>query len=255
MTKMKVLLCAILLGALLVGCGEQPDVEATSIALITQAVNTVQAQLTQTAAAKPTDTPTPEPTDTPTPTSTSAGTATSLPTVKPTTNNSGVVLCDMAGFVADVTIPDGTTITPGASYVKTWELRNDGTCTWNTSYLLVFYSGSQMSGPSTQQLTSGTVAPGQTIQISVNLVAPTTAGDYTGYWVLRNASGSNFGIGGAGNTFYVQIKVGSSISATPTVTTGFTATSTTAAATATTAPPATETPAPTETPTTESSGS
>ena len=40
------------------------------------------------------------------------------------------------------------------------------------------------------------------MDISINLKAPAAAGDYVGYWSLRNASGKNFA------TFYVDIKVG-----------------------------------------------
>ena len=48
---------------------------------------------------------------------------------------------DRAQFVADVTVPDGTRYDPGATFTKTWRLKNIGTCTWTTSYTLVFDSG------------------------------------------------------------------------------------------------------------------
>ena len=41
---------------------------------------------------------------------------------------------DRAQFVADVTVPDGTRYDPGATFTKTWRLRNIGTCTWTTSW-------------------------------------------------------------------------------------------------------------------------
>ena len=52
--------------------------------------------------------------------------------------------CDWAQFIADVTVPDGTTYTPGATFQKTWRLKNIGTCTWTTSYALIFDSGNQL---------------------------------------------------------------------------------------------------------------
>src|SRR5271157_1067465 len=52
--------------------------------------------------------------------------------------------CNWAQFVADVTVPDGTTLAPGATFTKTWRLENIGNCTWTTSYALVFSSGSAM---------------------------------------------------------------------------------------------------------------
>jgi len=55
--------------------------------------------------------------------------------------------CDRAQFISDVTVPDGTTFAPGAAFNKTWRLKNVGTCTWTTSYSLVFDSGEKMGGP------------------------------------------------------------------------------------------------------------
>ena len=111
--------------------------------------------------------------------------------------------CDDADFVTDVTIPDGTTLSPNETFTKTWRLKNVGTCTWTPSYTVVFSSGDSMSGPATQALT-GNVNPGQTVDISVDLKAPSTAGNYKGYWKLQNGAGVLFA------TFYVDIKVSGS---------------------------------------------
>ncbi len=111
--------------------------------------------------------------------------------------------CDDADFVTDVTIPDGTVLDPGKSFTKTWRLKNAGTCSWTPSYAVVFSNGDSMSGPASLALTTN-VNPGQTVDISVNLKAPATPGDYTSYWKLRNAAGVTFA------TFYVDIKVGGS---------------------------------------------
>lgn len=133
----------------------------------------------------------------------------------PTNTPTQESICDLAGFITDVTIPDGTNMTPGQTFTKTWRLVNNGSCTWTSGYQLVFYGGDQMGGPSSKQLTSGTVAPGQTIDISVNLTAPTSAGTYKGDWKLKNPSGQVFALNG-GIPFYVEIKV---VTASPTPTT------------------------------------
>jgi len=127
--------------------------------------------------------------------------------------------CDIAQFVDDVTIPDGTILKPNETFTKTWRLKNVGTCTWTSSYTVVFSGGDSMSGPATQAL-AGSVNPGQTVDISINLTAPAADGDYTGNWKLRNASGVLF------SQFYVDIKVKSP---TPTPTQTATATPTTLA--------------------------
>lgn len=96
-----------------------------------------------------------------------------------------------AQFVADVTIPDNTAIAPGAAFVKTWRVKNGGTCTWDTAYQLVFAEGNQMSGPAGVDVNN--TPPGSTADISVNLKAPTSPGTHTGKWRLRASNGAIFG--------------------------------------------------------------
>ena len=137
---------------------------------------------------------TPTVTGTP-PTATATSSATSIPNA-----------CDRAQFVADVTVPDGTSYAPGIGFTKTWRLKNIGTCTW-TNYSLMFDSGEKMGGPDSALIPT-TVAPGQTVDITVQLTSPTTAGTYRGYWKLKNNTGVPFGIGSAGTkSFWVEIKV------------------------------------------------
>jgi hypothetical protein len=115
--------------------------------------------------------------------------------------------CDAASFVTDVSYPDGSVISRGGSFVKTWRIKNVGTCSWTTSYALVFVSGDPLSGPSAAALTSN-VNPGGTIDLSVSLTAPNKDGSYRGYWKLRNSSNVLFGIGNqANNAFWVDITV------------------------------------------------
>jgi hypothetical protein len=146
--------------------------------------------------------PAPPPTLTPLPPLTPTATPfdTPLPTIAPAG-------CDKATFISDVTIPDGTLLAPGAGFTKTWRLRNSGRCTWTTAYHLVFYSGEQMSAPTSVNL-PWSVFPGQTVDLSVNMIAPPSAGEYRGFWILQNASGSLFGIGNnADMPFWVTVKV------------------------------------------------
>lgn len=153
------------------------------------------------------------------------------PTVPPSS-------CDKVQFVADVNFPDGTVVQPGAQFTKTWRLKNVGTCVWKKdTYQLVFFSGEKMSGASSAAFTRD-VAVGETVDISINLVAPTAAGSYRGYWMFKNASGALFGIGAQANKpWWVDIKVTGGPTATP-VTATATATQTGPTAT----PPVTPTP-------------
>lgn len=112
--------------------------------------------------------------------------------------------CNRAHFVTDVSVPDNTLFTVGKAFTKTWKLENTGSCAWTSGYSLIFDSGDQMSGPSSQQLTTGTVAPGQTIDVSVNLIAPNSPGTYKGNWKLKDSNGAIFAL--STGPFWVQIK-------------------------------------------------
>ena len=118
------------------------------------------------------------------------------------------VPCDRGGFVADITIPDGQEFLPGVDFEKTWRLNNNGSCTWNSAYTIVFDKGDAMGGPASLQLTEGSVPPGEEIVVSVNLVAPDEPGSYRGEWKLRNSSQTVFGLGSKGDAaFWVEIEV------------------------------------------------
>lgn len=117
------------------------------------------------------------------------------------------ICTDRAEFIADVTVPDGADFSPGQAFVKTWRLRNSGTCTWTSSYDLVFDHGDAMGGPASQAL-PGLVHPGAAVDLSINLTAPGSEGGYKGYWLLRNSEGMLYGIGANANVaFWVEIEV------------------------------------------------
>jgi len=181
-----------------------------------QSVETLVSQLTQ--ISKPTEETAPLPTQTPIiqvvtatpnpPTQTPyIQVVTATPNPPTQTATTKPVLCNIASFISDVTIPDGTEVNPGQSFVKTWRVKNVGSCTWTTAYALVFVSGNAMNGPSVLALPVS-VAPGQVIDLSVNLKASDTSGSYTGYWMLRNQNNALFGVGNDGMTnLWVKIKV------------------------------------------------
>ncbi len=162
----------------------------------------------------------PAPTATGTP---ATPTITKTPGTVTTTVTPPVSNCDKAQFIADVTVPDGTMVAPAATFKKTWRLKNIGSCTWTTAYTLIFDSGEKMNGPSSAPMPTN-VAPGQTVDISVDLTAPNSAGTYRGYWKFKNSIGATFGIGTtAAKSFWVEIKV-SGATATPVTSTAVTST-------------------------------
>ena len=161
-------------------------------------------QVSETAAVIETETP-PALTNTPTETIVPTGTFTPQPPTP--TNTNTPIPCNKATFIADVTVPDNTEFLTGETFVKTWRLKNVGSCTWTSSYNLIFYSGDQMSAPAAVSLTSVNIPPNGTADVSVSLTAPSTAGTYQGYFRLRAPDNSIFGIGAsAQDSFWVKIK-------------------------------------------------
>ncbi len=179
-----------------------PNAAATLAAIYTAQAATLEAS-------QPRNTPTSTPLPLPTFQFPTLPPQTGSPTVTPPTQNTPTLTtrCDWAAFVKDVTVPDGTVFSPGTQFTKTWRLQNIGSCAWTTGYALVFSGGNSMGGAAAVALPEA-VAPGQMVDVSINLTAPLVDGTHTGYWALRNAGGLVFGLGDkAQNPFYVSIKV------------------------------------------------
>jgi hypothetical protein len=89
-------------------------------------------------------------------------------------------------------------------------LKNIGSCGWTTSYGVIFYGGEQMGAPTFVNLPRA-VAPGGSVDLSLNMTAPAAPGKYRGYWALRNSSGALFGIGAKNAMpFWIEINVAGS---------------------------------------------
>ena len=104
--------------------------------------------------------------------------------------------------------PDGAILKPGEYFWKTWTLLNTGTCAWDTTYKLVYWSGDLMGGLISYPLPVD-VLPNEQKDISIYLKAPETEGTFTGYWQLQTPWNANFGAGISKDPFYVQIVVSS----------------------------------------------
>ncbi|MHC1772761.1 MAG: NBR1-Ig-like domain-containing protein [Flexilinea sp.] len=118
-----------------------------------------------------------------------------------------ITVCDRMRFIEDVTIEDNTVLAPNQVFRKTWRIQNIGSCTWSPAYQLVFDNGNSMSGPAAVNI-SKYVAPNETVEISLDLRAPGTNGEYQGNWVMRSASGTKFGTSNVvNNGIWVKIIV------------------------------------------------
>lgn len=117
-------------------------------------------------------------------------------------------VCERVRFVDDVTIPDNTVMAPGQTFRKTWRIQNAGSCAWSQSYQLVYTSGEAMGTIYAVNLPQA-VAPGETVDVSVDLTAPYSYGTYQSNWNLRSPSGNVFGTSNSeNNAIWVKIVVG-----------------------------------------------
>ncbi len=199
-----------------------PTVDANTA--FTQVAGTVQAELTRAVTQAPTATFTTQPTETQSPTEgpTIAPTATGpTATVMPVFTATKPPSPDKAEFVSQ-SVADDTQMDPGQKFTITWTIKNVGTSTWTTAFLLRYYSGDQMGAPATVTFPKE-VKPNDTVELSVNMTAPAVQGQYLSNWVLTNNNGVNF------YPLFIQIKVGNPPTATPT-SAASTATSTSPAA-------------------------
>lgn len=230
-TLLILLTLSLALAACNVGATPAPTIDANAIntAALATAMAQISAQQTMTALSAPTNTPPPTlaPVSTAAGISTAAGplptTAGGLPTVSfnttpianttplagftqlatsiaPTTAG-GVIGTTAAGcndgaFVGE-TLPDKSEIKAGKEFTKAWEIKNTGTCTWDEGYIFAFQpdlSSSAIEGYDIVINNSDEVTkPGHSQSFIIKLTAPDTAGEYKGYWKLKDDKGTYFG--------------------------------------------------------------
>jgi hypothetical protein len=184
----------------------------------TSVYETISAQLTATGAAVRLATNSPVPptqaaTTSPVPSSTlvqatNRVTTGSVPIILSVTPNP--TPCNLAAAgrpYVDITIADGERMSPGQAFSKTWRLINAGSCAWTTNYAIVWFSGDIFSAVR-EQAFSSSVQPGDSVDITVDMVAPNSPGQHQSNWKLRDANGALFGIGPTGGApFWVRIEV------------------------------------------------
>lgn len=127
------------------------------------------------------------------------------PTPEPVTPTSAPPACkDEAVLIADVTYPDNSLVKAGEKFTKTWKIQNTGDCPW-TGYTVAFVSGDQMEAPASVPVPE--TAAKASVEVSVDLVAPSTNGSYTANFELHNAQSQPVPLG-TEPTFWVKINAG-----------------------------------------------
>ncbi len=170
---------------------------------------------TSTIEAKPTETPNPTETQAPTQTPQSLFSQEEVIQFTPVITTSGTITetgeCSKLTWIEDVTIPDGSVLSPGEIFTKIWRVQNSGICDWILGYEVAYDRGEQLDGPEItlahfypsdpgldaevdsegwlQEM--DIVQPGETVDIPLVLRAPETAGEYQSVWRF----GDQYGIG------------------------------------------------------------
>jgi uncharacterized protein YkwD len=112
-------------------------------------------------------------------------------------------------MIEDVTVPDNAQMTRGAKFTKTWRFMNNGKCNWS-GYTIAFVAGDRMESPDSAPVPQ--TEAGKTVDVSVELTAPSVDGSYTGFYELRKANGETLAIG-IEKTFWVKILIGNAVAA------------------------------------------
>jgi len=196
--KKKILIIVFVLSLIMSACGSPSAADTEMIS--TAAAQTVEARFTQMAEISATPEPTITQEETPppadfTPTPTEAPASVSLPDD-----------CLVANFVNE-TVPDGTLVETGAYFWKSWTIQNNGTCTWNKDYKLIFWDG-DLLGAAGEYNFFDVISPGEQMIFPIQLLAPDVTGNYQGSWKMKSPSGIIFGVGQYDVPISINVNVG-----------------------------------------------
>ena len=116
---------------------------------------------------------------------------------------------DSALLLEDVTVPDNALMSRGIKFTKTWRFINNGKCNWS-GYTISFVAGDRMETADSAPIPE--TEPGKTVDVSIELTAPSIDGSYTGFYELKNDKGETLAIG-TETTFWVKILIGNAVAA------------------------------------------
>jgi len=107
---------------------------------------------------------------------------------------------DQLTFITDLTIPDGTIVSPDSTLDKRWEVENSGSCNWNGNYRIRLIAGPDLSAQKEQALYPA--RNGTRAVIRLVFKAPLEPGSYRSAWQAYNPRGEPFG-----DPFFIDFQV------------------------------------------------
>ncbi|CAL4968496.1 unnamed protein product [Urochloa decumbens] len=98
-------------------------------------------------------------------------------------------------FILDVTVLDGTLMTPSTPFTKIWRMHNNGSIVWPLGTQLIWVGGDQFALQTSVplEIPVNGFPVDKEIDVAVDFVAPTRPGRYISYWRLASPSGQKFG--------------------------------------------------------------
>jgi hypothetical protein len=111
-----------------------------------------------------------------------------MPGSKPTPTDVG---CYNSALISE-TIPSGSRLNPGERFVKTWQIKNTGTCDWSREFKITHVGGYDFQGADTTRIREKVTA-GSTIEISMSIDAPNGLDSYSSSWRIATDGGVPFG--------------------------------------------------------------
>ncbi len=126
--------------------------------------------------------------------------STPLPTIAPTVSADDCV--SNLTFVDDLTVPDNSFVTYGATIDKQWLVQNSGTCNWNNEYRLRHIGGAALGAP--EEIMLYPAKSGAQAVIQIAFTAPFADGEYESAWQAFDSFGLAFG-----DPIYIRVNVAS----------------------------------------------
>lgn len=123
---------------------------------------------------------------------------TPLPTIAPTSEEETCV--NDLTYIEDLTVPDNSFVTYGATIDKQWLVQNSGTCDWDSTYRFIHIGGADLGAQAEASLFPARAGMNATIQIV--FTAPFTDGEYESAWQAFDPNGLAFG-----DPIYIRVNV------------------------------------------------
>jgi hypothetical protein len=103
-------------------------------------------------------------------------------------------------YLEDLTVPDNSFVTYGATIDKQWLVQNSGTCDWNADFRFIHIGGADLGAPEEILLFPARAGTQATLQIF--FIAPFSDGEFESAWQAFDPDGLAFG-----DPIYIRVNV------------------------------------------------